>query len=109
MKETSFPYNIYKADIVHELPYYYRDIINPATHFEYDMNRVPRTPNAQIPARWGWNTGHKNGYGIGNIQFDKNCPRGCVAFLEGDPQGYVTQRTMDIFKKYKCMRRYSPR
>ena len=61
MKETTFPYNIYKAEKINPLPYYYYDIIDPMTHFEFDMNKVPRQPNSRIPSRWGWNTGFQNG------------------------------------------------
>ena len=36
--ETHFPHNIYKAEVVQPLPYFTRDIINPAQHFEYTKN-----------------------------------------------------------------------
>ena len=102
MRETNFPLNMYIVDKVQPLPYYVSDIVNPEEHFEFDMNRSPRQPNARIPGRWGWRTGFSNGYGYGNFQFDLNCPPSCVVKLEDDPKGYVSKHTMDIYNAYWC-------
>lgn len=97
--ETHFPYNIYEADIVHELPYFTRDIINPETHFEYTRNVIPQNPHPYIPGRWGW--GHfPNGYGTGNFIHHNNCPKEC----EPEPKGYVSAKTqifVDLHKQGK--------
>ncbi len=94
---THFPYNIYGKDVVHPLPYFTRDIIDPKNHFEYTRNYVPRVPHPQIPARWGW--GHfPNGYGYGNFNLHGNCPTEC----DPDPQGYASAKTMNLVKAYEC-------
>ena len=101
MRESNFPLNMYTVDKVNPLPYYVRDIVNPETSFEFDMNKTARIPNSRIPSRWGWNTGWSNGYGIPGL-FDKNCPPGCIVQLEADPKGYVSKNTMDIYNRYWC-------
>lgn len=101
--KTHFPFNIYSADVVEPLPYYYKDIGDPLTHFEFDMNRVPRHPNSRIPGRWGWNTGHPNGYGTGNFQFHKNCPNSCLTDWEQNPKGMVSKKTIETYNYYACL------
>ena len=98
---THFPHNIYGADIVHPLPYFTRDILNPETHFEHINNVVYREPHSRIKARWGW--GHfPNGYGYGNFNTHWNCPTEC----DPDPKGYVSKNTQNTINFFKNSLRY---
>lgn len=92
---THFPQNIYKADIVHELPYFRSDVIDPKNHFEFVRNYTHKNPHPAFPGRWGW--GHfPNGYGYGNFNLHGNCH----VCEDPEPQGFVSEKTQKVIDHF---------